>query len=695
MYAWQATVQDEAGNIVPLPVVTVYNKDVTTLANIYNEAGAPLPNPMTGTMEGFVQFWAAAGKYKVRGASGAMASEVWEVFLSSGMTSFATRGDFLAARAAGEFDDLAEGAAISVDGELYVKRTGATTIPQLPGWDYPRSVHKSILTGDWQPRIAYPAEIQAFKDMLDDVQANHGDADDVCHVGDIVDRASEGQTGNVNAVFGFQPMLQELWSRTAIPRTYFITGNHDSDGLGAGTHQWARSHRQYLDYIGRRFYYVRMGNLLRVFMGTMTADAGGNIHTTTLYWFDQVLKRNQGCNVEVYIHQPLYGYNGYAEDSDAVQYKAVSDRIVASLQAVDNVAFVCSGHIARPEDLPNYYDAYGTRMFGVNMHIPRVTTVGAGSTLPYGVIEYARGSKAATVRFWDATTHGWISGRNIPITYKYPLDLGDGVPDFDGRYALQENSPSVDGILQVQRSTWEDRVNEGTPDSPNWVTVQGFRPGVRLVLMETTPDDAKAGDGMSIDWWVPASAAVANAESTHTEITGNYLAGRLGVRKQFGTETDTTGQYAVQLGQTGVVGSLRDVMTINGDDGSANLPLSRLGGDALPALGLLAGLGLDNSLLDKGRIPSGANFNSYTESGIFRVQHGGDAATMTNIPFNNSGGVLLVLNPAATASVRPVAASGQIQVYFAVHIAAGGSMYFRACNSGTWMPWRAVTSTVV
>ena len=81
MYAWQATVQDEAGNIVPLPVVTVYRSNGTTLASIFNEEGDPLPNPLTGTMEGFVQFWAADGRYVIGGANGSDQTEAWEVNL--------------------------------------------------------------------------------------------------------------------------------------------------------------------------------------------------------------------------------------------------------------------------------------------------------------------------------------------------------------------------------------------------------------------------------------------------------------------------------------------------------------------------------------------------------------------------------------------------------------------------------------
>ena len=83
MFAWQATAQDESGNVVPLPVVTVWKLDGATLADIYDETGSPIPNPLTGTLEGFVQFWAAAGTYKIEGVGDGSYTEEWEVTLGS------------------------------------------------------------------------------------------------------------------------------------------------------------------------------------------------------------------------------------------------------------------------------------------------------------------------------------------------------------------------------------------------------------------------------------------------------------------------------------------------------------------------------------------------------------------------------------------------------------------------------------
>lgn len=75
MQAWQATVQDDRGNALPNPIVTVYEADGVTEAAIFNESGTALPNPLTGDLDGFVQFYAQPGKYKVDAGEGT----VWDI----------------------------------------------------------------------------------------------------------------------------------------------------------------------------------------------------------------------------------------------------------------------------------------------------------------------------------------------------------------------------------------------------------------------------------------------------------------------------------------------------------------------------------------------------------------------------------------------------------------------------------------
>lgn len=81
MQAWQATVQDEQGNIIFNPSVTVYEADGLTLADIFDESGTPKPNPFIGTLEGFVQFWGEPGSYVVQAFGSGVETQLWYIDL--------------------------------------------------------------------------------------------------------------------------------------------------------------------------------------------------------------------------------------------------------------------------------------------------------------------------------------------------------------------------------------------------------------------------------------------------------------------------------------------------------------------------------------------------------------------------------------------------------------------------------------
>lgn len=131
MFAWQATVQDDAGNAIPLPLVSVYEADGVTLASIYSQSGAYLPNPMTGTLEGFAQFWADAGEYRVVADRAGEASERWVVNLS-GIFNFPSRNYFVALASSGF--RLLDGQTVTAGGLEYIRDSSYSGIPDLNGW---------------------------------------------------------------------------------------------------------------------------------------------------------------------------------------------------------------------------------------------------------------------------------------------------------------------------------------------------------------------------------------------------------------------------------------------------------------------------------------------------------------------------------------------------------------------------------
>lgn len=133
MFAWQATVQDEFGNVVPLPVVTVWLEDGATLASIYNELGAPVANPFTGTIEGFVQFWANRGKYKLEGTKSGLDTEIWDWNAGDVGLDYGSRQSFVSDVAAGKVQ-VPNGTTAWADGYSYVRLIGSTVIPDILGW---------------------------------------------------------------------------------------------------------------------------------------------------------------------------------------------------------------------------------------------------------------------------------------------------------------------------------------------------------------------------------------------------------------------------------------------------------------------------------------------------------------------------------------------------------------------------------
>ena len=81
LIAWQATVQDDEGNVIVNPSVTVRRASDDGLADIFDSEGEALDNPYTGSSEGFVQFFAQPGKYTVQGARGGSVTQTWTVDL--------------------------------------------------------------------------------------------------------------------------------------------------------------------------------------------------------------------------------------------------------------------------------------------------------------------------------------------------------------------------------------------------------------------------------------------------------------------------------------------------------------------------------------------------------------------------------------------------------------------------------------
>jgi len=85
--AWQGTIQNSTGDIVVGAEISVYDEGTGTLATIFSDiGGAALSNPFFSDSNGFAQFYAGAGQYRITATeSGSGLSQTWRhVRLGSG-----------------------------------------------------------------------------------------------------------------------------------------------------------------------------------------------------------------------------------------------------------------------------------------------------------------------------------------------------------------------------------------------------------------------------------------------------------------------------------------------------------------------------------------------------------------------------------------------------------------------------------
>lgn len=131
---WQATIQDDdTGAAIVSPVVTIrLGGPAGALADLFDIAGAPVANPVTGGLDGFVQVQMRPGRYWVQAADGGTFSNAWyiDVMPEEGL-SWATRAELVTDWAAGM--NLPDGAVINAGGLQYEIDSAATAISDLVG----------------------------------------------------------------------------------------------------------------------------------------------------------------------------------------------------------------------------------------------------------------------------------------------------------------------------------------------------------------------------------------------------------------------------------------------------------------------------------------------------------------------------------------------------------------------------------
>ena len=85
-FVWQAYIINEYGTIQPNTSIYVINEDDGSPATIYADGdGTPRSNPFLSTADGFAQFWAEAGRYRIRARRGCVQRIFSDVLLGAGV----------------------------------------------------------------------------------------------------------------------------------------------------------------------------------------------------------------------------------------------------------------------------------------------------------------------------------------------------------------------------------------------------------------------------------------------------------------------------------------------------------------------------------------------------------------------------------------------------------------------------------
>lgn len=139
---WQATVQDDTGDVIVNPVVTVReDDDVGSLATIYDTDGVEIGNPVTGSTTGFVQFKAARGTYWMQAASGGNLTEGWYWDANDALTNAEVKAAYEANSNTNAFTDTEKSKLAGVEALAEVNPTDAEIVT---------SVNTELGNTDWQ-----------------------------------------------------------------------------------------------------------------------------------------------------------------------------------------------------------------------------------------------------------------------------------------------------------------------------------------------------------------------------------------------------------------------------------------------------------------------------------------------------------------------------------------------------------------
>lgn len=399
-----------------------------------------------------------------------------------------------------------------------------------------------IVSADWQAVPETPADITALEALFTGIETYHPGADALFVNGDISDRASDDGTG-ADTTYNYPEIWKSFKEKVpsiSINRVIPLPGNHDREGNGLGSHQYAWTYKTYETHHGDGFYAKEIGNILFIGLGDMAGSVGGEILTPVLEWFEDLVRKNQDKNIVLNLHQPLVGTHDSFSEERWFQRPAVSTRITDILDTYPNIAFVNFGHVGS-----SYAQSTATKVLHGTTHINSqigIPTLGPSDKLFYRFAELLHGATSTTIQVMNVTDGVVDGAKDVVITWEHKLDVGDGIIR-DCRVPKPHK-----GTHRIF-NTMEDYRN---PTSP-WAITPGIRWLQTIETIDAALNDIGAGEGVGVLFKGPGTTSDADAQGwLSTADPGSGVIGGVAAVRTTGTEEDFTSKIQIYSAGSGV-----------------------------------------------------------------------------------------------------------------------------------------------
>lgn len=411
---------------------------------------------------------------------------------------------------------------------------------------------KYIVMADSQPGNA--AQLQLFRNMLSYASAVDDDADSLHFLGDLLEWGS-GTINGGGMPYYYPDFLADVHKLPIPPQNqFFIAGNHDmrlreTVSPTPLSEQWRYSFYDFLQSFPRQNYYTLRGNILHIYLSTMSRNPGGTYPDYVVDWLKTMVGRNQDKVIFVFAHYPVGGTGLSGDYSYFTNYQRVTEWLGTEGYKVDVWFSGHSGdHLTDPSTV-DHVVAYNCMHVSCDANIAD-NEADASAKISYVTIEIDDFSNRLHFKRQN------VSDRDVSKEWTFDAHAVARTSDVythDGRHNWNDNYGFMNGPLFVRSNM--ARVQSAT-DPLSWEPKTGFPEWMISVATEDLGQDNVAPEqGTGMLFYVPgANSAGSGSSGDPNEPTLDRaygVGGGIGALRTGNDETDYAAHVSIYCSGSG------------------------------------------------------------------------------------------------------------------------------------------------